>query len=334
MSIIINNSSNFNNNNSEIYSYEKLKQKLNHFFDNFFKIEITSTNKKNSLDFYNNNNNIQTLKNSSIKINKNENKFDEKIIKKNLFKNNLTTIENKENISNNNLNSNEIYKNSLIFNNIYNNYKKLFEWLKSIELECYFNLFIKNNLIEIDKIINNKKINNFYKINKFFLEKIGIKKIGHIFRILIKIEIDSKIISKEIKNILFEKHPILLKNGKEVYFLDELKENENNFCGFFNLINNNNNENLKKRKKFILDYWLKKNKIFHLKRNFIENGFEIFEYFIIQMFSNFPIDEKILKDEMNIKNSFEREIILIQLNKDVKYIKRRIENNKILNKNY
>jgi len=329
MSIIFDNSSNINN-NSEIYSYEKIKRKFNQLFNNFFKIEITSTNKKNSLEFNNNNNNIQTLKN--------ENKFntDEIINKKSLFKNNLTTIENKENISNkNNLNLNEINKNSLIFNNINNsNNKKLFEWLKSIELECYYNLFIKNNLIEIDKIINNKKINNFFYINKSFLEKIGIKKIGHIYRILIKIEIDSKIISKEIKNILFEKHPILLKNGKEVYFLNELKENKNIFCGFFNLINNNNNENLKKRKKFILDYWLKKNKIFHLKRNFIENGFEIFEYFIIQMFSNFPIDEKILKDEMNIKNSFEREIILIQLNKDVKYIKRRIENNKILNKNY
>ncbi len=44
------------------------------------------------------------------------------------------------------------------------------------------------------------------------------------------------------------------------------------------------------------------------------------------MFSNFPIDEKILKNEMKIKNSFEREIILFQLNKDVKYIKRNIEN--------
>ena len=43
------------------------------------------------------------------------------------------------------------------------------------------------------------------------------------------------------------------------------------------------------------------------------------------MFSNFPIDEKILKNEMKIKNSFEREIILFQLNKDVKYIKRNIK---------
>jgi hypothetical protein len=287
MSIIINNNSNINNNNSEIISYEKIKQKFNNFFNNIFNIEISSTNKKNSLEFNNNNNNNQTLKNSSN--------------------------ENKENISNNNnkINSNE-NKNFLFFNN--NNFinKKLFYWLKSIELECYFNLFNNNN-IEIEKL----KKNNF-NFNKILLEKIGIKKIGHIFRILIKIELDLKIISNEIKNFLFEKKEILLKNGKEIYFLNEL--NENIFC--FNLFN----KEIKIKKKFIFDYWLKKNKIFHLKRNFIENGFDFFEYFIIQMFSNFPIDEKILKNEMKIKNSFEREIILFQLNKDVKYIKRNIEN--------
>ena len=289
MSIIINNNSNINNNNSEIILYEKIKQKFNNFFNNIFNIEISSSNKKNSLEFNNNNNNNQTLKNSSN--------------------------ENKENISNNNnkINSNE-NKNFLFFNN--NNFinKKLFYWLKSIELECYFNLFNNNN-IEIEKL----KKNNF-NFNKILLEKIGIKKIGHIFRILIKIELDLKIISNEIKNFLFEKKEILLKNGKEIYFLNEL--NENKIC-----FNFNNKEIKKKRKKkFIFDYWLKKNKIFHLKRNFIENGFDFFEYFIIQMFSNFPIDEKILKNEMKIKNSFEREIILFQLNKDVKYIKRNIEN--------
>ena len=300
MSIIINNNSNINNNNSEIISYEKIKQNFNNFFNNIFNIEISSTNKKNSLEFNNNNN--QTLKNS-LKINE----------KNSLIKNNSSN-ENKENISNNNnkINSNE-NKNFLYFNNN-NNFinKKLFYWLKSIELECYFNLFNNNN-IEIEKL----KKNNF-NFNKILLEKIGIKKIGHIFRILIKIELDLKIISNEIKNFLFEKKEILLKNGKEIYFLNEL--NENKIC--FNLFN----KEIKRKKKFIFDYWLKKNKIFHLKRNFIENGFDFFEYFIIQMFSNFPIDEKILKNEMKIKNSFEREIILFQLNKDVKYIKRNIEN--------
>ena len=305
MSIIINNNSNINNNNSEIVSYEKIKQNFNNFFNNIF--EITFTNKKNSLEFNNNNNNNQTLKNS-LKIN--NNKFS-------LFKNN--SIENKENISNNNnnkINSNE-NNNFLIFNNNNNNFnnnfnnKKLFYWLKSIELENYYNLF-KNNNIEIEKL----KKNNF-NFNRNLLEKIGIKKIGHIFRILIKIELELKIISPKIKNFLFEKKEILLKNGKEIYYLNEL--NENIFC--FNLFN----KEIKIKKKFIFDYWLKKNKIFHLKKNFIENGFDFFEYFIIQMFSNFPIDEKILKNEMKIKNSFEREIILFQLNKDVKYIKRNIK---------
>jgi hypothetical protein len=56
------------------------------------------------------------------------------------------------------------------------------------------------------------------------------------------------------------------------------------------------------------------------KDNFIENGFDLFEYFILQMFSTYPIDDYIIKEELNIEDDKDRDIILLRLNKDVKYI--------------
>ena len=56
------------------------------------------------------------------------------------------------------------------------------------------------------------------------------------------------------------------------------------------------------------------------KDNFIKNGFDYFEYFILQMFSSIPIDENILKDELKIDNIKDRDFILLQINKDIKYI--------------
>ncbi len=46
----------------------------------------------------------------------------------------------------------------------------------------------------------------------------------------------------------------------------------------------------------------------------------MFEYFILQMFSSYPIDENILRNELNIININDRDFILLQINKDIKYI--------------
>ena len=55
------------------------------------------------------------------------------------------------------------------------------------------------------------------------------------------------------------------------------------------------------------------------------------------MFSSIPIDENILKDELNINNINDRDLILLQINKDIKYIiqktsSNRNKNNKKFNK--
>ena len=73
-------------------------------------------------------------------------------------------------------------------------------------------------------------------------------------------------------------------------------------------------------KKYQLEYWLSRIKMSRYKDNFIKNGFDMFEYFILQMFSSYPIEENILKDELCINNINDRDFILLQINKDIKYI--------------
>ena len=72
--------------------------------------------------------------------------------------------------------------------------------------------------------------------------------------------------------------------------------------------------------------WLNKIKMIKYKENFIENGFDLFEYFILQMFSTVPVDDSVLKEELGIENDKDRDIILLRLNKDVKYIMMKAEN--------
>jgi hypothetical protein len=67
------------------------------------------------------------------------------------------------------------------------------------------------------------------------------------------------------------------------------------------------------------------------KENFINNGFDYFEYFILQMFSSIPIDEDILLNDIKIYDDFEREKIILRLNKDIKFIN---NNNNIYSYNY
>jgi hypothetical protein len=94
--------------------------------------------------------------------------------------------------------------------------------------------------------------------------------------------------------------------------------------------NNNNDYNNKSSKninKFDIDKWLNKIGLIHLKKKFIENGFDYFEYFILQMFSSIPIDENILINDIKIYDDFEREKIILRLNKDVKFINNNNNNN-------
>ena len=71
-----------------------------------------------------------------------------------------------------------------------------------------------------------------------------------------------------------------------------------------------------------LDKWLININInmYKYKQNFIKNGFDKIEFFILQMFSSIPLEEKIFEKEMNIDNNNDIDLFILQLNKDVKII--------------
>ena len=78
--------------------------------------------------------------------------------------------------------------------------------------------------------------------------------------------------------------------------------------------------------KIELDNWLNKMGLLKYRNNFIFNGFDYVTYFILQMFSSIPIDEYIVKNELGINNENDADIILLQLNKEVKYILKKLRN--------
>ena len=200
-----------------------------------------------------------------------------------------------------------------------NNKFPIFDWLKDIGLHCYYNLFIEKKIFSMQKVITNLKSGK-YIITKTDIEKIGIIIHGHIYRILTKLEIDSEKINQKIINLFINSRK---NKGKEINIMN----NSVYFC--CGCCATNERKILNKIKKdFNLDQWLNKIKMIKYKDNFIENGFDLFEYFILQMFTSIPVDDHILKDELDIQNDKDRDIILLRLNKDVKYMMLKVgENN-------
>ena len=167
----------------------------------------------------------------------------------------------------------------------------------------------------MNNVINDIK-NKKFKINKNDIEEIGISNPGHIYRILIEIEIEIGMINNKIINVIFNENSMF--NNDEFYVNNDFFEYVFGCCGVNNKSNNNN--------KFNIDFWLKKIGLVNLKENFIFNGFDKIEYLILQMFSSCPVNDEMLKKDLGIENEKDRDIIIMRLNKDVKYILRRVNN--------
>ena len=190
----------------------------------------------------------------------------------------------------------------------------IYDWLKEINLTCYYKLFMEKRIYNLDKIIYNLK-NGICNITKKDILKIGVTTPGHIYRIITKMEIDSEIINNQISNFLLEKRNIL-ENGE----INVLKNSVIYCCGCCSVNNQSKYYSNNDLKKYQLEFWLARIKMIKYKENFINNGFDYFEYFILQMFSSIPIDDNILKDELGINSINDRDFILLQINKDIKYV--------------
>lgn len=224
--------------------------------------------------------------------------------------------------------------------------KKLHDWLNNIGMQNYYNNFLEKGIFSIDRVIEGMQDIRSRMSYKDF-EELGVRKPGHIHRMLLQLEVDSKMIDDTVYNLLVGNK--LNKSNENSLersnFRCNLKISSEKFvcCGMIpkNRVDVSNGEN-KFNNKFSNDNngpyftydlisWLKTIKMPNLRKHFIHNGFDSMEYFILQMFSMNPIDDAFLEDNLHIYSTKERRIILSQLAKEVKAINDRLYCNSNMN---
>jgi hypothetical protein len=305
---------NLNPNYSNLYtsnSTGRETQRNFSFINNNNLNDINNNNNKLNINIPNNNNNKLINNNINFKINNTQNNIE------NNYSSLFTSNQINGNITYNSFNT-PLYnihkkKSSLLTEYSYNNKEEnnnlndsientsskkkisnLRNWLISCNLISYLNLLINNNIYDIDKYINNIKKGNL-EVNYKDVENIGIRKPGHIFRFLLKLNIDSEKIDFKIINFL---NNICNKNNNI-----EITENNIN-CSCCNI-----NENYYSNYKDIYSF-LESKKISYLKENFIHNGFEDLDFLLLQIFSQFNFDNESLIEYLHIYNQNDRNKVL------------------------
>ena len=240
------------------------------------------------------------------------------VFAKSLTNNNNTNLTNiifsgrnsNKNNNNNNLNT----SNNLIKNIPINMLLRLRDWLISCDLLCYYNLLIENNMYDIDKCINDLQ-NNKIIISYKNIEDIGIRKPGHIFRLLLKLEIDSGILDNNIFSYILSKFNMSSSISNNIILTSSITDI--NCCGICN--KNRNYQSYIKRNDCPyndLFSFLKYKDLWKYKENFLHNGFDQLEYVLLQLFSKYTYDKEIMndcfhiyveKDKLNVLNKLYEE---------------------------
>ena len=199
---------------------------------------------------------------------------------------------------------------------------RLRDWLISCDLLCYYNLLIKNNMYDIDFYIKNLKSNTI-NISYKDIEDIGIKKPGHIFRFLLRLQIDSGILDENMCNLIINKFnsnllttigltastnifkccgmTLYRQNGEE----SSNPENTNICCTLPDSDNNNCYKDI--------FGFLKYKGLMKYKENFIHNGFDQIDYIIIQLFSYFKFNKETLNDYLHIYSESDQKKVIKKL---------------------
>lgn len=221
---------------------------------------------------------------------------------------------------------------------------RLRDWLISCDLLCYYNILISNNMYNIDSFINDIR-NNKIVLSFKDIEELGIKKPGHIFRLLLKLEVDSGKIDNNIYNYIIEKFNIntVTNNGVLTSSISDIKCCGLNCCSTNNKHNGNNRRIINNNNIYSENYnfnnygdiktntnetendyceeinysdifsFLKRKNLWRFKENFIHNGFDQIEYILIQLFSNYSFNKSILNDYMHIYLDEEKNYVLKKL---------------------
>ena len=228
--------------------------------------------------------------------------------KKNISPKYISEFKNESLINTNSTNNivQKINKNITFFKN----------WLSSINLPFYYENFINNDIYNIDQLINISKTKTRQETFSFINSIIKTNKIGHIYRILIKIDIDTGFIDNNMSNFLTPKKlPNNQYKNTHINTNTNYSDNELLISGIKNVFCTNQIE----ERSFIKIFFEKYN-IKELCSYFINNGFDIVEYIILQMLSRFPINDYILEKDIHINDDNDRKKILTILNNEVNKI--------------
>ena len=289
----------FNNNNENI----KIPQRSNTLINNEFNFDKTiektyNKNNNNTNNHIFNNTTFSTQSQTGNQSGKNNNN-------KQLNYNNKIS----EFIINDSLSQKNDYRGlSDINDNTEENREYLKNWLKNIDLIQYYNNFIENEIFDIHKLCQFMKSYETKLKFEDIENLLGIKKPGHIFRILIKLEIDSGLIDSKIVKFMIKK---------------PTKDNEKNIqisisngyeCGCFKKSNK-----IPFQKNELRTFLMRKN-LMRFYQNFYHNGFELIEYILIQMYSSFPINDEILENCLHIYDENDRNKVLKSIVNEMKKI--------------
>ena len=194
---------------------------------------------------------------------------------------------------------------------------KLRDWLISCDLLCYYNLLIKNNIYDIESYITNLK-NNKINISYKDIEDLGIKKPGHIFRFLLKLQMDIGILDNRVCNYILNKfnENILTTIGVNV------SVNEIKYCGM--ILCPGSNDFSKGINYTDIFTFLKNKNLMEYKENFVHNGFDQIEFILIQLFSSFAFNKEILNDYMHIYSDQDKIKVIKELYEEKRIISKEI----------
>ena len=308
---------NDNNSNSVLFSTKSQTNKLkqNGIIYNNIHDNTTELNKNNNTNFLTNN-----INNSEINIistnNNNKNISEFKYMDNSFNNNNLINNSNDNSIMNINEMMNEDNKNLLT---------SLKYWLNNIELINYYQNFINCSIIDISILIERMK--SYQTKLKFenIESCLKIRKPGHIYRILCRLEVDANLIDNKIIKFLLKNSKIFNKND---FYLSG---------GFDNKANNNNlhllisqdyqclgccktNKQFSSMVKNDLKSFLKRYGLLNYYQNFYHNGFEYIEYVILQMYGGYPINDDILENCFHVYDEEQRKKILRAIVSEMKKI--------------
>ena len=188
---------------------------------------------------------------------------------------------------------------------------RLRDWLISCDLLSYYNLLIENNFYDIDQIILDIKNNNISYGYKE-IEDMGIRKPGHIFRLLLKLEIDSGNLDNTVFNSILSKFTISCSLSNNIILTSSISDVK--CCGLCNK-NALYNSYMRRSNWPYNDIFsfLKFKDLWNFKENFLHNGFDQLEYVLLQLFSKYKFNKNILNDCLHIYSEKDKANVLNKL---------------------